>query len=126
LDKKLTDPAQENANASASESNEVAPEWLVYAISAEDEPEDPFYVGITINMRQRVAAHNRSRDSAAYARSKAYGATGKDCSIEVLARYPSKAEARAYETTMIALHPRLLNRDVAACTRALLRTFSDG
>jgi predicted GIY-YIG superfamily endonuclease len=112
---------QENANAPPSENNNRS--WSVYAIIADNEPEDPFYVGISVDVPARMHQHNHSRDSAAYDRVQALDALGIHCHYDVLATYPTRAEARAYETTMIALHPRLLNRDVAACTRALLAKF---
>ena len=93
--------------------------WTVYAISAEHEEDDPFYIGITSNFQARCSAHNRP-DSAAYDQSKAYEAIGIDCIMVPLAEFETQAEARAYETAMIALHRRLVNRDVAIHTRAFM------
>lgn len=98
--------------------------WLVYAISADDEPEDPFYIGITSNIVERAHAHNYSTGSSAYGYAKALEARGVECTMDVIAHYATKAEARAYESVMIALHPRLMNKDVLACTRALMRSAS--
>jgi len=97
--------------------------WYVYGIASEDAEDDPFYIGITTNYENRASQHN-GRDSAAYDRSKALESLGKDCVLYILARYETEAEARAYETAMIAMRAdRLVNRTLAQCVRAFNEHF---
>jgi predicted GIY-YIG superfamily endonuclease len=96
--------------------------WTVYAIAPEGDEDHPFYIGITIDPAQRAQSHNH-RDSAAYDKSQALEVLGKHCVLYPLAHYATEIEARAYETAMIALHDGLMNRTIAACTRAMAQHY---
>lgn len=96
--------------------------WIVYAIADERSPDRPFYIGITRDLRGRMAAHNSSPQSAAFAHAAYLDFLGVHCDMSILGRFANEWHARQFETFLIATTPNLLNRDIEYCRRRFLST----
>lgn len=91
--------------------------WTVYGIAEEGHEDDPFYIGITNNIKRRLQQHNYG-DTAVQDRVSQLEAAGIDCILFPIRAFDNRKQAAAYEATLIALRPQMTNK---LCPRKALQ-----
>jgi hypothetical protein len=105
----------ERGSGVARRGKRIIREYSVYYL-VDPRDGEPFYVGMSGLPRQRAGQHRTDPASAGYHRVREIHASGMKCLLRVVARFPTRLEARRHEDELIAgaRVGSLLNR-IAPC-----------